>query len=118
MYRSTYAEIMSDDQTRARDIEVSALDLVVRRLKSARESPGDLQRLNDALDAVETLWSIFLADVAHENNALPHAIRQNIVAIGRRVFALSAELRRTGGGNLDLLIDVNASIRQGLEKTP
>lgn len=117
MYRNSYADIISDDQTRARESEVMALDLVVRRLEAAREKPGDLGRLGDALDATESLWSIFLADVAHENNALPQNVRLNIVAIGSRVFALSDEIRRAGGGNLDLLIDVNTAIRRGLEKS-
>lgn len=116
MYRRSYADIVSDDQARARESEFMALDMVVRRLEAARECPGDRQRLSDALDATESLWSVFLADVAHEHNALPHDTRLNIIAIGNRVFALSAELRREGRGNLDLLIDVNVMIRRGLDK--
>ena len=115
MYRGRYAEIAADDQSAARRHELRALNVVLDRLDAARAAPGDSERLSAALDAAETLWSAFLSDVAHKDNALPREIRQNIISIGSWVFKQSAALRAAGGGDLDSLISVNAAIRDGLK---
>lgn len=115
MYRHSYAEIAADDQRQARLNEIMAIDLVLRKLENARRSPGDRLLLTEALDKTEQLWSILLADVVHADNLLPLDIRRNVVAIGRWVFERSADLRRTGLGALDALIDVNQAIRNGLD---
>ncbi len=115
MYRSGYAEIVADDQAEARRNELMALDVVIDRLEAARETPGDVGRLHGALDAMEALWAIFMVDAAHPENALPKETRQNIISIGRWIFARSADLREVKAASIDALIEINAAIRSGLE---
>ncbi|MFT4095954.1 MAG: flagellar biosynthesis regulator FlaF [Rhodoblastus sp.] len=115
MYRNGYAEIAVDDQVEARRTEIAALNFVIVQLETARDAPNDAGSLHRALDAMETLWSIFMADAAHVENALPKETRRNIISIARWLFVRSAALRGGNATGVDLLIEINCAIRNGLE---
>lgn len=115
MHQRFYLEASADDQALARRAECAALDLVIVKLRAARDAGGDGVLLTDALDALEALWSVFVSDVSNCGNALPTDLRRNIVSIGRWMFSQSAALRESEEGDLDSLIDVNIAIRDGLK---
>lgn len=118
MYRSEYAEIAADDQAEARRNELAALNLIIDQLEAVRAAPGDMSLLHRALDATEALWSIFMTDAAHAENALPRETRQNIISIARWMFARSAALRDGNATGVDSLIEINKTIRSGLGSKP
>jgi len=110
MHQRYYVEALADDQTRARRAEYSALEVVIAKLRAAREGAS----LTEALDAVEALWSVLISDVSNPHNALPTNLRSNIVSIGCWMFSRSAALRNSEDFDLDSMIDVNIAIRDGL----
>ena len=114
MYQGAYSDVASDDQTEARHREYVALDQVIVRLRKARDAGARGVSLTEALDAVEGLWAIFMQDVVDPQNMLPVEMRRNIFAISRWMFAHTSMLREEGEGNLDALIEVNVTIRDGL----
>ena len=114
MYQGAYSDVASDDQTEARHREYEALDQVIVRLRKARDAGARGVSLTEALDAVEGLWAIFMQDVVDPQNMLPVEMRRNIFAISRWMFARRSRLREEGEGNLDALIEVNVTIRDGL----
>jgi len=118
MYQRFYSEASADDQVRARRAEYAALDVVISKLRVARDAGGCGMSLTDALDALEALWSVLLSDVSSSGNALPIGLRRDIVSIGRWMFSRSEALRSRKERDLDALIDVNTSIRDGLRVEP
>lgn len=115
MYHSAYAEIAADDQAEARRREHRALEVVLGRLSAAQAAFPNEELLCEALDAMESLWAIFMKDVSGPENALPLRVRENVLAIGRWIFERSAEQRNGRADNLALLIEMNATIRDGLK---
>lgn len=115
MYRELYAEVAADDQAQARRREYRAFEAVIERLGAARDAGGSGAQLNEALDAMEALWSILAKDVAHPQNGLPDEVRRGILSIARWIFARSADIRNSGAGDIDSLIEMNATIRDGLK---
>lgn len=114
MYQGAYKDVASDDQVEARRREYDALDQVIIRLRKARDAGGHGAALTEALDAVEGLWAIFMQDVVDPGNRLPVEMRRSIFAISRWMFACTSRLREEETGELEALIEVNVTIRDGL----
>lgn len=114
MYQGAYSDVASDNQVEARRREYEALDQVIVRLHKARNAGASGATLTEALDAVEGLWAIFMQDVADPQNMLPVEMRRNIFAISRWMFACTSRLREEGQGDINALIEVNVTIRDGL----
>lgn len=114
IYQGAYKDVASDDQVEARRREYHALDQVIARLREAQGAGARGVALTEALDAVEGLWGIFMQDVVAPGNRLPVEMRRSIFAISRWMFACTSRLREEETGELEALIEVNVTIRDGL----
>jgi flagellar biosynthesis activator protein FlaF len=98
-----------------RDTEYRLFAEVTRALiDAAQVDASDLKTRVAALDWNRRLWTALAADCASTQNRLPEALRASIISLSMFVGRHTSETIR-GGGPLDLLIDVNRSIMQGLK---
>jgi len=116
MYRNAYAEAAAGDQTESRRREHAVLDRVVSQLRTASRRDANRQELDAALDAVDALWTIFLADLSNKDNALPEDLRARLISIGLWALQAGLSIRSAGCGDLAALIDVHSAIRDGLKR--
>jgi flagellar biosynthesis activator protein FlaF len=98
-----------------RDTEYRLFAEVTRALMdAARADAGDLKTRVAALDWNRRLWTALATDCASPQNRLPDALRASIISLSMFVSRHTSQTIR-GGGSLDLLIEVNRSIMQGLK---
>lgn len=114
MYRAVYAEITEDDPHEARRREGMAFDRVIAQLDAAQAAAGDSPARASALDAAGDLWSVLLNDLAHPENALPEALRAQLISVGLWIMREIAALRARATEDFEPLIAVNQTIRSGL----
>jgi len=67
----------------------------------------------DALSENKKLWTTLVASVASKDNKLPQDLRARLLWLGEFVFQEVDKILKTGG-NVDVLIDINSAILQGL----
>ena len=118
MYQFSYADILSDDAHAARDAERQAFDIVLARLETARRrGPGSGEAV-EALHLLDRFWKFLMEDLAHPDNGLPRPLKQSLLQIGVWVLREIEGLRMGRAHSFDALIDVNATIRDGLKSAP
>ena len=66
-----------------------------------------------ALDWNRRLWSVLATDCAQPNNALPDALRANVISLGLWVNRHTSAVM-SGEETFEPLIEVNRAIMQGL----
>ena len=115
MYRLSYAEIMEDAPDLGRERERAAFDraLGLLRAAEARGSEAGPER-NAAVGSIQDLWNVLIADLLDSENALPEALRADLVAIGLWNMREAGSVLSTHERSLAALIEVNTSIRDGL----
>lgn len=97
-----------------RDAEYRLFGQVTRALMDAAEAPvDDLQTRINALDWNRRVWSALAADCAQPQNALPPALRAQIMSLSMWVGRYSSQVMRREE-TFDALIDVNRIMMQGL----
>ena len=98
-----------------RDTEYRLFAEVTRALiDAASADTGDLATRVAALDWNRRLWTTLAADCASPENRLPPALRASIISLSLFVGRHTSQVIRERG-ELDLLIDVNRSMMQGLK---
>jgi flagellar biosynthesis activator protein FlaF len=101
-----------------RDAEYRLFGQVTRALMEAAESPqDDLQTRINALDWNRRMWCAMAADCAQPENALPPALRAQIISLSMWVGRYSSQVMR-GHETFDALIDINRIMMQGLAVKP
>jgi flagellar protein FlaF len=97
-----------------RDVEYRLFGEVTRALMAAAAAPAtDLAVKIDALDWNRRMWSALAADCAQPHNALPPALRAQIISLSVWVGRHSSAVMR-GGESFDPLININRMMMQGL----
>ncbi|MEO0428851.1 MAG: flagellar biosynthesis regulator FlaF [Pseudomonadota bacterium] len=96
-----------------RSIEYQVFAQVNGRLSAASGPEGTFPQLADALWENQRLWTALITDLAQTENALPEALRGQLISLGafvmnhtRRVVAREAEVGP--------LVDINAAVMRGL----
>ncbi|MEM9762154.1 MAG: flagellar biosynthesis regulator FlaF [Pseudomonadota bacterium] len=96
-----------------RSIEYQVFAQVNGRLAAASGPEGSFPQLADALWENQRLWTALISDLAQPDNALPEALRGQLISLGafvmnhtRRVIARDAEAGP--------LVDINAAVMRGL----
>ena len=117
VYQSVHKETMS-----GRELESHVLMKAVAILRKCRDEwdePGQFQRLDDALRYNQRLWTFFQAELTDEESQLPKALRQDLlklsVFIDKRTFEIMAYPEKE---KLDILININRNIAEGLSTRP
>jgi flagellar biosynthesis activator protein FlaF len=115
MYRSSYAEVLEDDQIEARRIEARALDHAVGLLDRAAETTSVPSREGiEALHFTRSLWTTFMTELSSPENALPKELRANLISIGIWVLKEADAIRLGRSSNYGGIADICAIIRDGL----
>lgn len=87
---------------------------VTRALMEARDAaPHEIKKRAEALDRNRRMWSAFATDCASEDNQLPESLRASIISLSIFVNKETSAAVR-GQGDIDLLIELNRTIMQGL----
>ena len=97
-----------------RETEYRLFAEVTRALmEAARADRSDLKARITALDWNRRLWAALAADCASPHNRLPEGTRASIISLSLFVSRQTSQTIRSQG-DLDLLIELNRSIMQGL----
>lgn len=97
-----------------RQTEYRAFAVATRGLIDAAGLPEtEVGRRAEALAANRRLWSLLASDCAADGNALPQGLRAQIISLSIFVDRHSSAVMRNGA-TLDVLIDINRTIMQGL----
>ena len=104
----------------SRNAEYRLLAQVTAALIDAQETPGDMkkdpakmQKLAEALNWNNEVWSAFMEDCRSENNKLPE-LRGGILSLGLWV-GKETQAAMNGEVSLEALISVNRDIMKGLD---
>lgn len=116
MYRLSYAEIMEDAPDLGRERERAAFDRALAQLRSAemRGATAGAER-TQAVGSIQELWNVLIADLLDPENGLPEGLRADLVAIGLWNMREAGEVLSAPERSLAALIEVNTSIRDGLQ---
>ena len=114
MYQHSYAEALEDDQTAARRVEYQALDHAATLLRRAGGMAHPSREGIEALHFTCGLWMTFVTEVAEPANALPAALRANLISIGIWVIKEIDAIRQGRSTNYVAIADICAIVRDGL----
>lgn len=97
-----------------RQIEFRAFATATRGLIDAQSLPStEFARRAEALATNRRLWTLLASDCAAEGNSLPKGLRAQIISLSLFVDRHSSAVIRQGA-SIDVLIDINRTIMQGL----
>lgn len=97
-----------------RELEYRLFGQVTRALMHAATlDTSDIAGRIDALDWNRRLWSTLATDCADPDNAMPQALRAQIISISLFVSRHSSVIMR-GEDDFEALIDINRMVMQGL----
>jgi flagellar protein FlaF len=97
-----------------RQTEYRAFAAATRGLIDAASMPvAEIGRRAEALSVNRRLWSLLAADCAAEGNQLSQSLRAQIISLSMFVDRHSSAVMREGA-SLDVLIEINRTIMQGL----
>ena len=96
-----------------RSLEYRAFGHVTAALLRAKEEKLVLGPLAEVLDANRRLWTVLSADCSAPENALPLALRGQIISLALWVARYSSEVLRDGA-DVEPLIDINRTMMEGL----
>jgi flagellar biosynthesis activator protein FlaF len=112
-YQTTAQKTESPRQT-----EYRAFALATRALIDAAALPvSEVGRRAEALAKNRQLWTVLAADCGAEGNQLPAALRAQIISLSIFVDRHSRSVMREGA-SMDVLIEINRTIMQGLSPSP
>lgn len=115
MYRLSYAEIADDDSQERRTREVMAIDHGIDLLvRAAAGNPGSPQA-TEAVRYIQQLWGFLISDLADPGNSLSDSLRTDLISIGLWVIKEADRLLTGATESFTALIDINRSIRDGLQ---
>ena len=101
-----------------RSLEYRLFAEVTRSLMAASQLDAtDIGGRMTALDWNRRLWSVLATDCAQPGNALPDAVRANIISLGLWVNRHTSAVM-AGAETFEPLIDVNRAMMQGLLPAP
>ena len=115
MYKLSYAEVMESDAGEARARERIAFDHAIDLMKRA-EAKGDARsaEATEAVQYVQKLWTFFIESLTDPHNELAAALKKDLISIGLWAIAESDRILADSSKSFAPLIDVNATIRDGL----
>lgn len=114
MYQFSYAEILEDAPEIGRERERAAFDRAIDLMKIAQRPDASRADRETAVSFLQNLWIVLIDDLRNVENALPEALRADLVSIGLWSMREAGEVLRTPEHSLAALIEVNTSIRDGL----
>jgi flagellar biosynthesis activator protein FlaF len=114
MYRFSYAEIIGDSASQAREHERVALDHALDLLTKAEQSGPGSPEAAQAVLYLQKLWGFFIKDLSDPNNELAETLRGNLISIGLWIIREADQIIQERSQNFAGLIEINRTIRDGL----
>ncbi|MGU3496914.1 flagellar biosynthesis regulator FlaF [Xanthobacteraceae bacterium A53D] len=115
MYKFSYAEILEDSGSEARLRERDAFDRALELLTVAQTAGVGSSESRAAMLYLQRLWGILVRDLAEPTNELAPALRADLISIGIWVIKEADQVINQASQNYAGLIDINRSIRDGLQ---
>jgi flagellar biosynthesis activator protein FlaF len=116
-YQTIEKETISGRETEARVLTEAALKLKYCQENWDATDRGD--KLDEALDYNQRVWSIMQGELLDEKNQLPKALRESLLSlsafIDKRIFNVMAYPEPE---KLAIIIKINLNIAAGLRNTP
>jgi flagellar protein FlaF len=109
-----YEAVVEESGYQERGRERQALSLGIDRLERVQGGRFSFEDLVESLLYVRRLWTIFIEDLAHPENALPEKLRADIISIGLWVVKEADRLREEKSNDVMQLIEINRLIRDAL----
>lgn len=100
-----------------RKIEYRLFLRITLSLERHREADWRSAGLKDALSRNMELWGWLRADLLDDENGLPEKLRAGLVSLSYTVDRQTRAVLR-GQSGVDLLVDINRAVMQGLQGTP
>ena len=112
-YQAVEKTTLSGRETEARILTQAAL--MLKECQQNWDAPDRKTRLNEALRFNQRIWSIFQAELAKEDNPLPHKLKVDLLRLSsfvdKRIFEVQA---RPAQEKLTIIININDNIAAGL----
>jgi len=115
MYQFSYAEVLDETPKGARERERQAIDRSIELLGEAEKNGGNSREAIEAVLYLRRLWGFLIEDLARPENDLPKSLRADLISIGLWIMREAEEIRLGKSENFKGLIEVSASIRDGLK---
>ena len=115
MYQFSYAEILDDSPHEARERERVAIERSIELLQAAEGAGANSRESTEAVLFVRRLWSALIEDLARDDNALPHALRADLISIGLWILREVEHIRQGRSTNYKGVIEVSSNVRDGLK---
>ncbi len=115
---NAYAKTQQQAPTNQRDLEAHVLLKAAAKLQAIKDNWAERKgELDEALTNNRKLWTVLVAGVASEENAMPLEVKQNIMNLGMFIFNHTISLiaqHEPEPRKLDVLININRQIAAGL----
>ena len=115
MYQFPYAQVLDETPQVSRERERRAIERSLELLRAADKNGVRSREAIEALLFVRQLWSALIEDLAKPENDLPEVLRADLISIGLWVMREAEQIRLGSSGNFKALIEISASIRDGLQ---
>ena len=115
MYQFSYADIQTTSVADAKDREKQLLTRSIDMLSAAAAVGRDSMEAIEALHFTNRVWTAFVEDLGSSENALPKALRANLISIGLWLLRETEEIRQGRADNFEGLIEVSQIIRDGIQ---
>ncbi|MBR1175061.1 flagellar biosynthesis regulator FlaF [Bradyrhizobium sp. KB893862 SZCCT0404] len=109
-----YEAVVDESGSEARGRERQALSVGIDRLERLQKGRASFEDQVQSLLYVRRLWTIFIEDLSHPENALPEKLRAEIISIGLWVVKEADRLREEKSNDVVQLIEINRLIRDAL----
>lgn len=116
VYQSAVKQVLG-----GRELEAAVLQKAAHKMRSCRQNwDGSLSdALSQALTMNRAIWTVFQGELLDTNNPLPQPIRVNLLKLSRIVDRVTFEIMaEPEADKLELLIDINIGIAEGLLSGP
>jgi flagellar protein FlaF len=114
MYHAAYDEVMEHSVLDARRRENEAFDHSIYLLGLAARKTRYSQEAVEAIAFTSNLWSALISDLASPENQLAEQVRAKLISIGIWILGEADRIRKRLSTNFQGIIDVTATIRNGI----
>jgi len=115
MFQFSYAEIMEDDLTVARERERQILTRSIELLEAAKQSVKYDKASIEATYYTRRVWMRLIEDLRSSDNQLSVEVRANLISIAIWILKELESIRRRTSTNYQGIIDITIIIRDGLK---
>ncbi len=109
-----YEDIRTDSQLDAKAREREIIQRSIDLLCKARDEGVDSIATVEALQFTVRVWTVFLDDLAGEENQLPQELRANLISIGIWILRQAEAIRQGESYDFDGIIDISEIIKDGI----